>query len=675
MLKSNSKITYIVGAVLLFVGSFMVFILFRGNVPFMDEMDNFANGVQMAKGSTLYVDIFSQHMPLMYYICMLMSMVGIDTILEFRLAWYVLLAILYVAVYLRYSAFYGRFAMILWPIIYLFSLSQVFLATSILAEQLQAVGMVILLLEFLRFDNDKKMDIGGAVFIAVAINISFLSAFVSAFAIAVIVLGFILREVSLAVVGRFGTLNAVKAVSKKYALTIALTLAPMIALALYYLIIGTFDDFFYRAITFNMTVYSDYQSGFGSSPISAIVGTLGHYIDFIKQCIQTLFQGADLLTGGVVFLNFAFWGYLLILLLKRRIYALFVVGAFFLMCGTRGFFNFHALQTFSLTAVMMSLIIGELTAKTLAAKSLVKRAVFSVGVGVILVVYFAVSGDVITQRADNLIIHPDEFETEYEAHSNETLINTLTEPNEYILQNVNNEHLFLSTHAKMAPYHTGMSPWWWEATRERSMEMLIENPPNVAIFDPEYMAFDYLVKDFAPELTDFVADNYTIIYEDAPYFYVHNNFYEQAISMLPTDDEDMLGTIHPDTTCGEALESGAVQQSFTASREIINTISVQFGTHSQPYNGEVEVKLTDSNDAVIYGAIIDGRKIKDNNFTHLLQDEAIPVQIGEAYTITLDITESNDKNLTIWADPTTPTQHKAVTHEGEQSYSLRIKIR
>ncbi|MEG2931500.1 MAG: hypothetical protein RR825_06905, partial [Ruthenibacterium sp.] len=127
----------------------------------------------------------------------LLARLGARSVLSFRLCWYVLLSLCYVALYLRYAKWYGRVPLLLWPVFYLCSITTVPLCTSILAEQLQAVGMVMLLLEFLHYTKTHEVSRASAVCIALAINLSFLSAFVAAFACAGIVLGYILCEVSL----------------------------------------------------------------------------------------------------------------------------------------------------------------------------------------------------------------------------------------------------------------------------------------------------------------------------------------------------------------------------------------------------------------------------------------------------------------------------------------------
>ena len=45
---------------------------------FTDESDNFIGGMVVASGGRMYRDFVSQHMPVMYYICAVLKMLGAD---------------------------------------------------------------------------------------------------------------------------------------------------------------------------------------------------------------------------------------------------------------------------------------------------------------------------------------------------------------------------------------------------------------------------------------------------------------------------------------------------------------------------------------------------------------------------------------------------------------------
>ncbi|MEG1175219.1 MAG: hypothetical protein RSD62_01120 [Ruthenibacterium sp.] len=710
-----------------------LFFMMRNNIRFMDEMDNFSVGLQMTQGGTLYVSLFSQHMPLMYYISALLARLGARSVLSFRLCWYVLLSLCYVALYLRYAKWYGRVPLLLWPVFYLCSITTVPLCTSILAEQLQAVGMVMLLLEFLHYTKTHEVSRASAVCIALAINLSFLSAFVAAFACAGIVLGYILCEVSLCVRAHRSFGASVRYLWKKYRLTIILTLAPMLLFALWFGLNGMWSDFWYKAVTFNTQVYSEYQNGFGASPLSALLGCVTQYVAWVKTLIQTLFQGAASVPAAVALLFAAQYVFLLVLVLKKRVYTAAVVQVFFLLCGSRGFYNYHSLQCFALGCVMLALLCGllwrgawedrqkaalavpadargalsgnaaglgcgaEKAARAASfpggqmpqeAKNGVRRACPSAALrvccGALFVVccgaFLLAGGTFFWQHRMSVL--PTELERNpvYDAHSNEVLLQALTDDGEYILQNINSEDLFLETHVRAPSYNTAPSPWWWAATRADSMADITANPPRVAIYDPLYTAFgEYVVEDFAPELDAFVHKNYTLLYSDAPYFYVRNDYLSAARAKLPADDSDMVGSTKPNITCGDALALGEVRQHFIAARGEIKTLSIQFGTHSRPYTGTVHVALTDdATGKMLREWTVDGADMMDNAFTFVQSgtDAPIPLKAGAAYTLTLTAQPRGDANITVWAaaDEATATNF-AETADGAQQYNLRIKVR
>lgn len=693
----------VLGALSLFLLCLAMFSMMRSNIRFMDEMDNFSIGLQMTQGGTLYTTLFSQHMPLPYYICALFARLGAHTVLAFRLYWYVFLSLCYVGVYLRYQKWYGRVGLALWPVFYLCAITSTPLCTSILAEQLQAVGMVMLLLEFLRFVKTREVSTASAVCIAIAINIAFLSAVVAAFACAGIVAAYVLYEIIFCVKQCSKCGAAVCYLWKKYRLTIALTLVPMLLFALWFVVNGQWGDFWYKAITFNTQVYSEYQGGFGSSPLGAVAGCFTQYIAWAKTLVQTLFQGARSVPPVVTVLFFAQYAFLVVLLWRRLLGAAVAVQVFFILCGSRGFYNYHALQCFALNSVMLALLCGMLwrtafsraqaapfahRANAGAAPSArdggrAKRAAALAACAACCALFFAVGGQFFWQHRSMPLLPTDlERSPEYEAHSNEALLMALTDEGEYILQNINNEDLFLETHVRAPSYNTAPSPWWWIATRESSMKTIRESPPRVAIYDSEYTAFgQYVVRDFAPEMDAFVRENYTLLYEDAPFFYVHNDYLDAARAKLPpvAADSDMVGTTRPNTTCGEALANAPVQQHFTAARGEMKTLAVQFGTHSRPYTGSVEAVLTrDETGETAAVWRVDGAQISDNAFTffHRAQDAPVALAQGEAYTLTLTAHHKNDVNITVWAAEGEATQTSyAETAQGKQSYNLRVKIR
>ncbi|MEG2930963.1 MAG: hypothetical protein RR825_04185, partial [Ruthenibacterium sp.] len=170
-----------------------------------------------------------------------------------------------------------------------------------------------------------------------------------------------------------------------------------------------------------------------------------------------------------------------------------------------------------------------------------------------------------------------------------------------------------------------------------------------------------------------------LLYSDAPYFYVRNDYLAAARAKLPADDSDMVGSTRPNITCGDALALGEVRQHFIAARGEIKTISIQFGTHSRPYTGTVHVALTDdATGKMLREWTVDGADIMDNAFTFVQSDTDAPILLkaGAAYTLVLTAQPRDDANITVWAaaDEATATNF-AETADGAQQYNLRVKVR
>ena len=668
-------------ATALFALCFTLFSSMRSKVFFIDEMDNFYIGLQLTKGAVLYDTIFSQHMPLMYYICAGFAKLGAHTVLEFRMCWYVLLSLCYVMLFLRYSKWVGRVAMLLWPEFYVLAITNEALCTSILAEQLQAIGMVMLLLEFWHFTQTKEVSPASALCIAIGINISFLSAFVAAFGCAAIVLSYIIFEIIQCVKRKFSLGHAIAVLWKKYRLTIGLTLLPMVVFTLLFAVQGNLDDFIYKAYTLNREIYSQYQGGFGDSPWQAVLGCVLGFVDFGKMIFQTLFQGAAKVPAISMMLLAAYGAFLALLLLRKQVFAAVALGVFFLLCGSRGFYNFHALQIFALSALALALLVGAGWRTARRGNTLSKRIGALVLASLLCTSTILLAGKPVWEFRTELYPAANEWNPPpYEAHSNETLIMALTDPGEYILENINKEDLFLHTHARAPVYNTACSPWWWEGTKERSMQEIIKNPPRVAIYDPAYTAFEkYQVQDFAPEMDAFIKANYTQLYDDAPYFYVRNDYLEAAKARLPADDSSMVPCTDPNMTCGDTLSAQGVVQRFEATRPVIDTISAQFGTHSRPYRGTATVRLTEvESGKEIAAYTVSGKEIADNAFTPLHTPDMPPLKVtpGNAYELTVTMQPKNDDNLTLWASENEATaQSYAIVNGERQNYTLRIKVR
>jgi hypothetical protein len=140
-----SRKKFIAQGMLLFLLFFGVLFMLVGIQAFGDETDNFVGGMLVAAGQDVYQVHTSQHMPFMYYLCAIFRLLGASTIYTYRLAFFIFLSLLWTIIYFRYSSHFGKSTMIFYPIFYAFEMAATSLAATVLSEQMQAQGMVILL--------------------------------------------------------------------------------------------------------------------------------------------------------------------------------------------------------------------------------------------------------------------------------------------------------------------------------------------------------------------------------------------------------------------------------------------------------------------------------------------------------------------------------------------------
>ena len=120
-------------------------------------------------------------------------MLGAGNMLQFRLYFYVLFAVLWALLYVRNRDRLGVIGGLSLPVLYVMNMIGEY-NVCVLSDQLQAFGMAVLFLEFCRYYDIKRIDWKMSVWVAAAILLSFGSAFVSAFGIFAILVGVIGAE-------------------------------------------------------------------------------------------------------------------------------------------------------------------------------------------------------------------------------------------------------------------------------------------------------------------------------------------------------------------------------------------------------------------------------------------------------------------------------------------------
>lgn len=600
---------------------------------FTDEADNFLAGMSVAAGKKIYVDFTSQHMPLLYYICGLFSMLGAGNMLQFRLYFYVLFAVLWALLYVRNRDRLGVIGGLSLPVLYVMNMIGEY-NVCVLSDQLQAFGMAVLFLEFCRYYDIKRIDWKMSVWVAAAILLSFGSAFVSAFGIFAILVGVIGAEAGESRRSHQKLGVAVGHFFRKYALLLALVLVPLLVWVGYYAVTGHLGDMILGAFTLNTKYYPKY-SGYGSSTLGAFVDpfvTYGKYFIEITTNLMAhkLQYTKELLCYAV---NIVFFVHTF----RKSKWQAIVLAVFTVWVGSRGFGSvFHALPYYAVSLCMFASLFRDYTNSTCNAHKKSKNVEKLVGI-----VFVCGSMLVLALPYVQTIPRIKMLESEWNAQMHpgedtyEQYLQLLTDKDEDVL--FATVDFYHGVNAKRCNLNLPVNvPWTYEAYEEQILETLEEDAPRIMIFNPNYQTWGYELKDYAPEVWNYLHEAYECLYlPSCPELYARKDYYQEAQelcggrydSVRIYDDADSQLVLHP----GDVLT-----QSVTGDGEEADCVGLLVNSCADlgGISGTLRVLAGDGTELATCET--DFRGWKAEGF-YYLETEPVTFEKGKAYTLELSI--------------------------------------
>lgn len=523
--RSHTKLKKLLFAIGVCLLTFVMMSMFiYGDLFVSDEEEIFNKGQALAQGKLLYTDIGSQHMPLMYYFAAAFSLFGAVTVMDFRLWFYALFALIWGLIAYRYSDRFGKGILLLTPMIFFSVLPTIRYGTAILSEQAQALGYIILALELLQFRTDKPLSIGSCVMISLAIFLSFGSAFISIFVVFAVGVTVAVQELWACFREKRGIVGSIQHLFMRYWKLVLIVALPFVALIGYYVAVGSLGDFIGWAYSINRVIYPKYLDGYGSS---VFVSLFGGVINLVQPITDLSFDHTALLYVALLALAAVGIGYV------HRFSAngILVGGILFMVltAATRAAFEFHGVPVIALLSLLAAFAavraLRHVQPKKDGDVHYVKRAL-CLFCAVILVTPFL-------NTFSATISHSDEEYLENEISPLSKTVDTLTERGESVGFSMLNYEVLISSGTIPATSTAGSCPWFWEYAGAEVMEELQSNPPRVFLCDRNLITWDYAIISYAPELIQFLDDNYQSM---APYghgsLYIHNDYYEQALVLL-----------------------------------------------------------------------------------------------------------------------------------------------
>jgi len=440
----------------------------------------------------------------------LYSKLGALGVINFRLLFYLTLSVFWVWMYFRYSKVFGKIALGIWPVLYIFSMRLYDgLAHCVLADQLQAQGMVVLLLEYLLYVKNKRLDIKNMLCISFAVFLAVGNAFVSVFAIFIIVIGFTAHEIVEIFKEKKETTfkETLKKHLLQYGKLIVICLCPFIILIGVYIVKGCLYDAYYGIYLINRIYYPIYNTGYGSSIVGTMIGCFDMYFSYVINAVSN-FSNLNYYTVFLITTMFVILTYGLI---KKQYIAVVVIFCFTVFCGSRSYAQFHALPYYAVCLMLFSLLVqlifNKLNNKKIKAMTKYKL-ILTVGLLIITFPFAYLHFDSLAEykiSKQELLFGP---KTNLEKQ-----IADLTVPGDEIYFCSLDTGVLINTQTFPATA-SPVCPWIYDAYKEKIFNDLETKKPNVIYYLPNYSVWGYKLNEFAPELSEYINTKYKLIDEN-----------------------------------------------------------------------------------------------------------------------------------------------------------------
>lgn len=462
---------------------------------FTDENDNIRGGMLIANGKVLYRDYYAQHTPFAYYLCAFFAFLGAGSIPQFRILYFLLNAVVWGGLYYRHSSYFGRIRMLLLPVAQVIIVMAMFFQSSkIMGDNIQGLCMIALTLEFLRYLEDKKLDAARSMIVAACIYISVMSAFVSVFALAPVVLGVIIMEI----------LDWKGKTLKRYWKLTAACIMPFALTFVYFALNHAIRQFFQMAYQFNTIVYKNYQNEFGRVIWKPFFLGVKNYFTAITDNLNTLLTAAGndtaviqltlALLSGVILALWAAGG-------ERGKRILPAVSLFLCMTGnaTRSSTDFHGAAFYNVAVTLILILGGELQIRWR------KNAVIAATAAAVLYV----SKPYVETIADHIVYKQDAV-----SGVDKSVIE-MTKPGDLIFIDAYvHDSIYLMDKGRYpANRNCYILPWYMDWYEFDTIADLEEHRPAVAIFKPEIEVYGQT--DFSPNLNQYIRSHYIREGEDS----------------------------------------------------------------------------------------------------------------------------------------------------------------
>lgn len=490
-----------------------------------DELDIMVLGRGVARGLDLYTEIFSQHMPFSYYLSAIFNLLGANSVLQQRIAFYIFFALMWTTIAYLYSKHIDRKVLLLYPLLHCCLIQTYDLGTQILSEHLAGIGSIILLLEYITFVKTRELKNWNCVMISFAIILTFGTIFVAVFPVFFIAVGVFLLECKWMCSEKMKVKDWLLYMIRKYAKLIVVIAIPWIILILYYVYTHTLSEFIYGAYTINREVYPKYNGGLGSN----ILGTFIQPVQVLLEMLVNILNSQDL--SYFSWLQLIFLGCVFFYIYKMyEKYDVLVATTLYLFVGAlgiRGVSNFHATHFIEVGSLIIVYVLYTFVYKS---KEHFLKLGFIKQITFVSIVVVLASG----YLKDISEVSTISFE-DVTSEAAET-IRIITKEDESIWAVVFCNDIIMESD-RTAVGGAVATPWTWEGYGKKEFKHFKKNPPRVAYYYDDFEVWGHKQADYASTAVKYLKKNYTQL-PNVANIYIRNDYYEEACAILEQSKEE-----------------------------------------------------------------------------------------------------------------------------------------
>lgn len=599
---------------------------------FTDEQDVLFGGYNIAHGQDLYRSYLSQHMPFSYYFAALPALLGARTVFQYRVWMYLLMTLVWGVLYRRNRKDLPELSLWLMPLLYLAGLKTVTLATTMITEHWQGLGLLIIGLELFRYARTREISPACAGMIALGIALSFGSIFVAVYSVFCLFLAALGLQISfLRREPEAGRAIARKKALREDARLLAFCLAPFLLLGGWYALTGNLKNCWEGAYEINVTCYAQYAS-IGSSALELFWKPFVLWGGYLLRAAQSL--GSTPVQGILKLLQAT--GLVLFCLRAGRKSPAAAVAFFCsaIYTGTREFDHFHGMAYYAHTGAAIALLLGE-AADRRAGKPLLRGGALAVS-GVTAVILLLDFG---YWDAYNLL-YPQPLGRQ-PARAEELMLDLLTDPHEQVHSCDTPSFSQMIMNLELLPQDACDAVsirWYYDMWKDRQLASLRKNPA-VVLYNPTDQIWGFVFHDYAVEFEDYLNQNYTHL-AVGENIWVWNGFLPETEKRLAENgygsrllfNADGAEPVHP-------VEFGvgqSVEQTFMAEGKQLNAVLFEAACFYQRRRPVLRLEVANPETGEVLGeGRITAERVADSFFSRCpLRAELIP---GQEYQLKVTV--------------------------------------